>query len=188
MAESAKIVFYKKLPRNLKEEFEGLMKRSFSWHETGQEKETEQDKFCSQKDQIGFVLSLNNNQLIGAVIILKRLIKFNGVNLILGGIGGVSVLRKYRRQGMATVMLKTAMENLQRENCDLAYLCTDIEKLKKLYTPAGFVALNRPHTFLGKSGKRYTEHDAMVAPVNSLEKFQAVLADNKPFDIDRGNW
>jgi len=41
---------------------------------------------------------------------------------------------------------------------------------------------------LGKSGKRYTEQDAMIAPVCSPEKFKAILSDSKPFDIGQGNW
>lgn len=185
---SYKIIFYKKLPQNLKTDFDSLMKRSFSWHQTGKEKKKEHDKFCSKKDQRGFVLALNNNQIIGAVIILKRKIKFNNVSLTLGGIGGVSVRREYRRHGLATALLKKAMEMLKEEKCDMAYLCTYIEKLGRLYKPFGFVALKRPHTFLGKSGKRYTEYDAMIAPVNSPEKFKAILTDDKPFDIGRGNW
>jgi len=183
-----KIVFYKKVPQNLKVDFDHLIKRSFSWHQSGKEKKKEHDKFCSKKDQTGYVLALDNKQIIGVVIILKRRIKFKEMNLVLGGIGGVCVEKQYRRQGVAMSMLQVAMERLKQGKCDVAYLCTDINNLKNLYTPVGFVALNRPHTFLGKSGKRYTEHDAMIAPVNSPEKFKAVLTDNKPFDIGRGNW
>lgn len=183
-----KIIFYKKLPQSLKTDFDSLMKRSFSWHQSGPEKQEEYDKFCSKKDQIGYILSFNDKRIIGAVIILERQVKFNEANLVLGGIGGVSVRRKYRRQGLAIAMLKTAMEMLKQEKCDIAYLCTDVKKLKNLYLPVGFVVLNRPHTFLGRSGKRYTEYDAMIAPVNSSEKFQKVLADKAPFDIGRGNW
>lgn len=183
-----KIIFYKKLPQKLRTIFDQFIYESFDRGLSRGELKEDNDKFCSKKDRIGYVLTFKVNRIIGAVIILKRRIRFNGANLILGGVGGVSVHKKYRRQGIATAMLKIAMRNLKREKCDLVYLCTYIEKLKKLYSPAGFTALNRPHMFLGKSGKRYTEHDAMIAPVNSPEKFKAVLTDNKPFDIGRGNW
>ena len=112
-----KIVFYKKLPRLLKTDFDDLMKRSFFWHQSGKEKQEEHDKFCSKKDHIGYVLALKVNRIIGVVIILKRHVKFNNANLVLGGIGGVSVRPEYRRQGLATAMLKIAMKMLKQESC-----------------------------------------------------------------------
>ena len=183
-----KIIFYNRVPKKLKANFDQLMRQSFTWSTAGKKKAEEYDKFCSQKDQIGYVLSLDDSQIIGAVIILKRRIKFNDADLVLGGIGGVSVRQKYRRQGMATVILKTAMKKLKQEKCDVAYLCTDINKLKNLYAKVGFVPLNRSHTFLGRSGKKYTEHDAMIASVNSIKKFKDVMLGNKSFNIGVGNW
>lgn len=180
-----KIRFYRKLTIKHKADFDRLIKELFVWHESGRKHWEEADKFCSKRNEIGFVLSFDADELIGAVVILKRRLKNQ---LILGGIGGVCVKPRFRRQSVATKMLKIAMINLKKEKCDLVYLCTDVRKLKNLYAAVGFTPLNRPHTFLGKSGKRYTEHDAMIAPVNSPEKFKAVLNDNKPFDIGRGNW
>lgn len=75
-------------------------------------------------------------------------------------------------------------------SCDIAYLCTNVEKewMVRFYKKAGFVRLMRGHTYTGKSGKRYTEFDGMIAPVCSAEKFQRISMIKKPFDIGRGNW
>jgi hypothetical protein len=51
-----------------------------------------------------------------------------------------------------------------------------------------FVPLGRAHTYRGKSGKRYTEQDGLIAPVTSPETFARVIKDQPPFDIGRGNW
>ncbi|MEK7513810.1 MAG: GNAT family N-acetyltransferase [Patescibacteria group bacterium] len=188
MNRSYKIIFYKKLLSDLKKQLDQLINESFFWHKSGKEKQVEYDKFCSKKNEIGYVIALENNLLIGVVIVLKRNLVFNQDKLVLGGIGGVSVKLDKRRKGIATALLKEGMKILKQNKCDLAYLCTDINKLTNLYVKVGFVPLNRQHSFLGRSGKRYTEYDAMIAPVNSQSKFQAVLSDKKPFDIGRGNW
>lgn len=188
MNQSYKIIFYKKLPFDLKVQFERLIRESFIWHQSGKEKQREYDIFCSKKNEIGYVVALENNLLIGVVVVLKRNLVFNQNKIVLGGIGGVSVKVEKRRKGIATELLEKGMKILKQSKCDLAYLCTDINKLKNLYAKVSFVPLNRAHTFLGRSGKRYTEHDAMIAPVDSSEKFQAVLTDNKPFYIGVGNW
>lgn len=52
-----------------------------------------------------------------------------------------------------------------------------------------FERLIREFFIWHQSGKeKQVEYDAMIAPVNSQPKFQAVLSDKKPFDIGRGNW
>lgn len=57
----------------------------------------------------------------------------------------------------------------------------------RLYGQFGFVPLGRPHTFIGKSGPRYTDTDVMIAPVNSPALFDTVRLEREPFDIGTGN-
>jgi ribosomal protein S18 acetylase RimI-like enzyme len=113
-----------------------------------------------------------------------------GGTLVLGGIGDVCVAPEYRRQGIATDLALTALLVLDVAGCDVAYLCAVVclPHIVKLYGRAGFVVLGRPHTYLGASGRRYVDHDAMIAPVGSRALFEQVLADTVPFDIGRGNW
>jgi predicted acetyltransferase len=188
MKPSVKIVFYKRLPKKLDREFNALMNLIFRRFMPKEERKREDEKYCSQQDRIGYFFAIDNNKIIGAVVILKRRIKFNNLDIILGGIGGVAVIRKYRRRGIATFMLKRAMGELKKAGCDLAYLCAYIEKMGELYRSVGFMPLGRQYTFLDKTGNRYFEADAMIAPVNSPEKFQAVLTGKKVLDIGRGNW
>lgn len=92
--------------------------------------------------------------------------------------------------GVATALLKKAIEELTAQNCDVAYLCTDLHNpaMVKLYTKVGFVPLNKPYTYLGRSGKRYTETDGMVAPLQSKEKFDLIVSGKETLDLDTGNW
>lgn len=106
----------------------------------------------------------------------------------LGGLGGVATDAAWRGRGIASATTAAGMARLRELGCDVAYLCTDIEKRAHLYGQVGFVPLGRPHTYLGASGKRYTDDDGMVAAVNSPDLLAAILADDQPFDIGRGNW
>lgn len=157
-------------------------------NQTPKEKTEHDDKYCSKKDRIGFSLALKENQVIGAAIDLKRKIIYRGKQIILGGIGGVCVEEKFRRKGIAINLLKIAVEKLKEEKCDLAYLCTDIEKLAKLYEPFGFKKMKKQYTYLGKSGKRYYEWGGMVAPINSTALFRQIMKEKENFDIGIGNW
>ncbi len=58
----------------------------------------------------------------------------------------------------------------------------------RLYGRVGFLPLGKPYTYLGKSGKRYTENDGMVAQVKSKDIFDFITKDEEPFDIGNGNW
>ena len=169
MNKTYKIILYKKLSGEWQVQFNQLIQESFFLNLTKTKLEENKDKFCSQKDKIGYLLALENQKIIGILVLLKRKLIFNHQKLILGGFGGLCVVEAKRKQGIATALLKKGMARLKQENCDIAYL-------------------NRQHTYLGSSGKRYTEHDAMIAPVNSPKKFKAVLRNDRPFDIGVGNW
>lgn len=184
------IKFYKTLSKSLENKFNQLLDEAFNYKKnfTTKEKIEENDKFCSKKNHLGYLLAIEQETIIGGLIILKRNLLFKEKNLALGGFGGVCVQKDKQRKGVATLLLKRGIKILKDNHCNMAYLCTDINKLKHLYGHVGFIALKRPHTYLGKSGKRYTENDAMIAPVNSLKKFKAVLLNKEPFDIGTGNW
>ena len=52
----------------------------------------------------------------------------------------------------------------------------------------GFRLLDKPHTYVGESGKRYTDIDGMIAPVCSQKLFQTIVESPLPVDIGVGNW
>jgi ribosomal protein S18 acetylase RimI-like enzyme len=148
------------------------------------------DRFCSQKDLIYYILAWEKDQLIGETRVYKRTIVFSGQKILLGGIGSVATHPDFRKQGIATQMVKKAMKSLKSESCAVAYLCADAYSLKALefYETFKFQRLLQKHTYLGKSGTRYTDTDGLLAPVCARKVFNQIIASPVPFDISVGNW
>ena len=136
----------------------------------------------------GYIIGYEENKIIGVVNLIKRKIKFNNKNIILGGIGGVCTHSKFLKQRVATKLLKKAMGILKENKCDLAFLCTDIEKLGSLYSQVGFIPLNRGYKATGESKRIYRDNDGMIAPLNSKEIFKDILQDDSEFDLQGKNW
>lgn len=183
---------YRTLPDEVKLQVDAINTESFSWVAklTPQKRIVHKDKFCSHNDRIGYIVVLEKNEVIGAVSVLRRTIIFDGIPMKLGGIGGLCTKKDKRKKGVGTLLLERAMDELRRAGCDIAYLCTDISKdwMVRFYEKAGFIRIQHGHTYTGKSGKRYTEFDGMIASVCSAEKFQRVVTSEKVLDIGRGNW
>ena len=85
-------------------------------------------------------------------------------------------------------MLRKSVESLKEWGCDIAYLCTNIEKTGPLYSCVGFVALNKPYTYYGQSGKLYEESYGMIAPINSNDLFEEILNSKQKLHLGTGNW
>lgn len=148
------------------------------------------DRFCAQDDLIYYILAWEKDQLIGETRVFQRKILFNGQKIVLGGIGSVATHPDHRKQGIATKMVKRGMDFLKKDLCDVAYLCADGQSLAALefYESFGFRRLLQNHTYLGRSGKRYTDTDGLLAPVGTKKVFKQILAAASPFDIGVGNW
>lgn len=142
----------------------------------------------SRTDLAGLVVARDKDGLVGGIKLFKRTCVYDDQEYQLGGFGGVFTANQYKRQGVATMMLAKSMLALEYLHVDVAYLCTDISKLDKLYRPFGFRHLTQGHTYLGKSGKRYTEYDGMLAMVSSWEIFSQLMLSDTPIDIGVGNW
>lgn len=134
------------------------------------------------------LLAYENDDIVGRIYLHKREIKLGKNTILLGGIGGVCTHKDKRHQGMATLMLEKSMDVLRKWKCDVAYLCTNIDKLGKLYTNVGFVPLNKKYTFRGKSGKLYEENSGMIAEVNSAELFDEIMDPKTKVYLGEGNW
>ena len=179
------------LPPTLREQYEQVDAESFGGDsQTPEERQEEQDRFCSERDIIVQLLALAGDAVIGATSVFQRTILPHDQPVRLGGLGGVCTATAWRRRGVAAALVQRAMAKLRAANCDLAYLCTDVESewARRLYGRAGFVPLGRPYTYHGKSGKLYTDHDGMIAPLASPQLFQQVLADTAPLHLGAGNW
>jgi predicted GNAT family N-acyltransferase len=153
------------------------------------EKSVHNDKYCSYGDIKKWILVLEKDDIIGVTAIFCREILFNNKKIYLGGIGKVRVRDDKRRMGIASAMMSEAIKQLKIVNSDIAYLCTDMQSfLVKFYEKYDFEKMNQSYTFLSKSGKRYTENEGMIAPINSKKIFEEIMEDKKAFDIGIGNW
>ena len=168
-----------------------LSRASFAAPGRTVEQETEhRDRFCNMHDAIKWIVALDKGAVVGLTIAYRRERELRRRPFVLGGIGDVCVDPRYRRQGIASRLVHEAMRALEAAGCDVAYLCAVLEKthLPALYGQAGFVRIPQGHTFLGASGRRYTDYDGMVAPIRSRELFDAIVRQPEPFDIGEGNW
>jgi len=177
------------IPPSIHAEYQTIKDLSYVWLKsmTAADRKKHSDQFCSQKDLISHVLAYRNQLFAGACMLFSRKV-FGDRPLLLGGIGGLFVKKEWQHQGIATAIIKKAIDQLIKEGCDLAYLCTDVDHLGSLYEPFGFTPLKQGHTYLGKSGNRYTEYDGMLAPVKSRRLFRQIIDNPIPFDIGLGNW
>lgn len=185
-----KIRFYKSIPKKYTELVNTLKKEAFAaeYKMTAKQIEKHQDQFCSQLDIIQFLIVFDHQEVVGGLKIMKRLLNYRGKELILGGLAGVWTRIDLQKKGIGQTMVKEAMNFLHGQKCDVAYLCTNIEKLGSFYKKAGFSVLNKKYTFISQSDKRFYETDGMIAPIKSVELFREIIHDKKPFDIGRGNW
>lgn len=145
------------------------------------------DRYHSEKNKTSYILALHKKEIIGRVVVLKRIITLNNKQIVLGGIGGVRTHIKWRRKGIARALSKKALEILKDEKCDVAFLCTRKE-IFSLYEKLGFKPLDRQFTYTGRSGKVYFDWDGMLAPITSQSVFEEIMQDDKPFDLCGGNW
>ena len=159
---------------------------------TGEEDKTPErlaenkEKYFSQPK--AWLLVFEGDQITGRTLLHRRKIEFDGKEVILGGVGGVCTHKEKRRRGIATMMLKEAMEILKKWGCGVAYLCTNPEKTGSLYSQVGFVPLKKPYTYYGRSGKLYKDDYGMIAPVNSTELFEKILHSQQKLHLGTGNW
>lgn len=181
---------YAELPSEFKQQIRLLKEKAFRQFDSEEERQENDDKFDSPIEDFLHILAVEDHQVICTLSLVKRILSWNGERIALGGIGGVVTRKDRRQRGLASTLLGLAMKQLHKAGCDIAYLCTDVkDPIKRgLYERVGFVIPSQGHTYLGKSGKRYTDTDGMLAPVRSRRIFENVLRDKQPFDIGVGNW
>ena len=182
---------FDRLPADLEPQVRRLLETCFQWRpRTPDQLAEHRDRFSSAADAIKHVVVRDDQTVIGFVRVYRRTIRFAGQTVVLGGIGDVCTDPAWRGRGMARLALATAMESLREAGADIAYLCTDLGNPSRLrlYGQFGFVPLGRAHTYVGPSGRRYTDTDGMLAPVHSPAVFERVMRASEPFDVGEGNW
>jgi ribosomal protein S18 acetylase RimI-like enzyme len=193
LAESTvEIQVYNELPEPLRDAARALARASFRDPDaTDEERAENRDRFSAHGDAFKLIVAVSGgDEVVGFAVAYRRTIRFAGWPITLGGIGDVCVAPECRRQGLATRLTLAAIDELRWAGCDVAYLCAALEKpgLTELYERAGFRRLQYGHTYLGASGRRYLDHDGMIAPILLPQLFEAILRQPEPFDIGQGNW
>jgi len=136
----------------------------------------------------GYVVGYLDHEIVGVINLHKRRIEYRKRNLLLGGLGGVCTHLKHRQKGIASHLLIESMSALKRNNCDVAFLCTDLKKLGSLYAQVGFVPLNRAYKATGISGRTYYSEGGMIAPVCSNKIFNRLIEASEVFDLQGQDW
>lgn len=187
-----KISIVTKLDKLLTRKMEDLNNRSSDLcykEKTPEEIQENFDKFCSADDIVQWVLATEANDIIGRVAIFKREIMIGQKSVILGGIGKVKVRDDKRRQGVAKAMMLRAMTLFPKLNCELVYLCTNINNpiMVSFYNKFGFELFVLGCDYVGKSGKKYHESGAMFAS-GDPDVFSSIMNLEAPVYIGCGNW
>ncbi|TET73376.1 MAG: GNAT family N-acetyltransferase [Candidatus Aminicenantes bacterium] len=182
------IEFFPKLTSALAERVNQFRLENFYTEEerTPENLAAEEESFCSQPK--AWLLVFEGDQIIGTILLHERKVMFNNGEVNLGGIGSVCTHTDKRNQGIATSMLKEAVKILLKWECDIAYLCANIEETGYLYGQVGFVPLNKPYTYYGRSGKLHQGNNGMIAPLNSSSIFEEVLSSKHKLHLGQGNW
>ena len=176
-----KIELFCSLPRTFEIQVNRLLKESFP-------NGIDEDRYYSFP--YAHVLALEREEVIGVAKLFKRSIIFGRETLVVGGFGSVATKNNKRRKGVATALLKRGIEDFKMRNFDIAFLCTDLSSpgLTRLYAQVGFIPLGKPYTYKGKSGKKYEDHNGMVAPIGATDKFKHILSSKVTLDIGMGSW
>lgn len=183
-----KIKYFQKLSDNMAASVDQFIAQNFyaEGERTQKLLAEEEGKFYSQPK--AWLLVFEKDHIIGTTALHQRKIQFDNKDIVLGGIGRVCTRKDRRRQGIANQMLKEAVKTLRKWDCDIAFLCANVKESGDLYTHGGFVPLNKPYTYYGRSGKLYEKSNGMLAPVNSYEIFEEVLHSAQKLHLGSGNW
>lgn len=146
------------------------------------------DKFYATP--YAWVVGTIDGVVVGSVELYLSRIRYQGVPIILGGLGGVNVKASFRGRGLSSPLVKRGMTELAASGVDVAYLCCnyDDSKIFHLYGSAGYVIYKKPVIVVGKSGRIYPQEWAMLAPVGSREKFDLLFNSPDGFSLQGSDW
>lgn len=136
------------------------------------------------------IILKNDQKLISYLRVFIRPVIWKDTTILLGGIGSVVTDQEHRGKGIATRLLKKAMEILEKESVDFALLQTDISKGDKLYGRVGFSPANKGYLFLDTNNEIHVAKakDVMVAPIKNSKLLEEVLNTQELLHIGKGDW
>lgn len=142
----------------------------------------------SYKDVIATV----DGEVISLVKLFKRDLVVEGFGtVVFGGLGDVSTVEKWRKQGISSKLIARGHEVLKADGCQISYLCMEKDKpeMCRYYSQRGYQFLNRPYTYIGLSGTRHHKDDGMIAKIDDNQEFYDKLLNSSVIiDLGVGNW
>jgi GNAT superfamily N-acetyltransferase len=136
------------------------------------------------------VLAYHQDELIACAEVFKREIIYGGQTIMLGGFGPCT-REDLRGQGIGTLVCKAAIDYLQEQGCDIAFLSVDTEReTHPLYERLGFKMLPKPFIYANIRGELKESDGGMIAPLCSQELFERVLQGDAEFALapEPGYW
>jgi predicted N-acetyltransferase YhbS len=144
---------------------------------------------CFIAESFARVFAYSKIELVGHLRLCKRIVEFEGKNVILGGLGGVCVSQRFRRMKIGTRMMKKGLQILEDEDCDVACLNADFKKTANIfYEKIGFRLMNRQISFEDAHGKTRYDTGTMFIPLCSKEIYNQLMNSEKIFHYGKGYW
>lgn len=160
-----------------------LMKECFSHVDPGEAEE------CFYAESFGRILAFSNDGLVGHLRLFKRIVEFGGIEVKVGGVGGVCVSTGMRGKGIAARMVRKGVQVLRREKVDVACLNADLSRGgDKFYEKLGFVLMKRKISFEDIHGNVRYDDGTMFIPVCSKATYQHIMKSCRTFHYGRGYW
>lgn len=132
----------------------------------------------------------DHGKLISYLRVFVRQVQWNKQSILIGGVGSVATEQSYRGQGIATQLLREAMQLLHQQHVSFAVLQTYIPKGGKLYERVGFYPAQKGYTFLDSNNQLHTvkAQDVMVAPVENPSLLEEIIGSQDLLHLGKGDW
>jgi predicted N-acetyltransferase YhbS len=124
------------------------------------------------RDQL-CLIAKDRGRLVSTVQIFDRKVNIGGQTVPMGGIGSVYTLAEYRKQGIASALMRLSVETMEREGFELSLLFAD---RLKFYGGFGWRAVARVFSILRDSDRIRVNGKFEIEPFNPVRDLSDVSA------------
>ena len=138
----------------------------------------------------GVVLAYDTSgSMVGQISLHRRVVKFGGHRVVLGGLGGTCVAPSARHKGVGSLLVSEGLGILKERKYDIACLSANIRNFPTggLYRDFGF-KLRGPVAFTNGHGETKSIDDEFFAPVCSPEVYESVMNSSAISNVGKGYW
>lgn len=130
----------------------------------------------------------HDKELVSGLVVFFKTLVFSERIVLIAGIGGVVTRIDVRNKGYASETLRFAVQDLKNMNLDVAFLCTDINKLGNFYSKVDFAPLNKPYYFIDKVGNKKSETGGMIANLGNDNAYNFILNTKEEIFVGLSNF